>query len=278
MVKTIRNERKAQGPSVANMTIDKFGQLWNWADENCNLTGIAKLPDINPITGVSSVDQERKAAPAWPEELCAAIEGHPNRKMVLFYFLARYSGQRRGDVCAMEWTDYNEVTGKIFVVQEKTGTKVWVPAHRRLREHLATMPRESKFIMTAAHGGKFKPTSVTNRIIEITRDDLGFLDPDGDSYSPHGLRHAAGAALAQAGCTVPQIMSVLGHLTEKQANHYWRQANRTRMSEDAVANWEAMDERQGNVTVLDEVRASKAKELAKAEPHAGTTEETQTGT
>src|SRR5215475_7592134 len=134
MVKAIRNERKAQGPSIANMTVDKLGQLWNWADENCNLTGIAKLPPVNPTTGVASVDQQSKSAPAWPEPLCAAMEGHHHRRMVTFYYLARYTGQRRSDCCEMEWTDYNEVTGKIYVVQEKTNTKVWVPAHKRLRD------------------------------------------------------------------------------------------------------------------------------------------------
>jgi hypothetical protein len=34
---------------------------------------------------------------------------------------------------------------------------------------------------------------------------------------------------------------VLGHLTEKQALHYVRQANRIRLGDDAIANWEAVD-------------------------------------
>jgi len=40
---------------------------------------------------------------------------------------------------------------------------------------------------------------------------------------------------------VPQIMAVLGHLTEKQALHYVRQANRIRLGDDAIATWEAAD-------------------------------------
>jgi hypothetical protein len=57
------------------------------------------------------------------------------------------------------------------------------------------------------------------------------------------LRHLAGSALAEAGCSVPQIMSVLGHLTEKHAYHYVRQANRLRLADDAVAMWERDDQR-----------------------------------
>jgi Tfp pilus assembly protein PilV len=33
-------------------------------------------------------------------------------------------------------------------------------------------------------------------------------------------------------------MAVLGHLTEKQALHYVRQANRIKLADDAVAQWE----------------------------------------
>jgi len=185
-----------------------------------------------------------------PSPAPVAVAKHPNRKMVTFYFLGRYTGQRRGDCCDMKWTDYNDLTGKIFVVQEKTGTKVWVPAHKRLREHLATVERESEYIMTSQYGRAFKPTGVTNRIIEITRDELKFLDQDGDVYSPHGLRHLCGASLAEAGCSAQQIMSILGHLTGEQANHYVRKANRARMGEDAIAAWEAMDAR-GKVELLD---------------------------
>lgn len=103
-------------------------------------------------------------------------------------------------------------------MQEKTGTKVWVPAHIRLRNYLANLPHESEFILTSPKGGAYRKTSVTNLVCSIARE-LGYK-----GYSPHGLRHLAGVALAEAGCTVPQIMAVLGHLAEKQANLHWRQA------------------------------------------------------
>jgi hypothetical protein len=74
------------------------------------------------------------------------------------------------------------------------------------------------------------------------------------------LRHLAGASLAEAGCTAPQIMAVLGHLTEKQALHYVRQANRIRLGDDAMANWEAAD----NVVPL-HVETSSEQSAAKLE-------------
>ena len=46
--------------------------------------------------------------------------------MVTFYYLARYTGQRRGDCADMKWTDLkSEGYGRhlMYVVQEKAGTK-----------------------------------------------------------------------------------------------------------------------------------------------------------
>ena len=68
-------------------------------------------------------------------------------------------------------------------------------------------------------------------IIECKR--LGF-----PGFSPHGLRHLAGAALAEAGCTVDEIMSILGHKTEGEARVYVQQANRKIMASSGVLKWD----------------------------------------
>jgi integrase len=52
-------------------------------------------------------------------------------------------------------------------------------------------------------------------------EGLGF-----PGYSPHGLRHLAGAELAEAGCSMHEIMSILGHLTEREAATYVKQTQR----------------------------------------------------
>ena len=186
------------------MTVDKIGQLWAWAEEYAGLV----LPGDNPARQVAALPVEHESAPAWTPAPCTAFERQPHERMVTFYFLAHYTGQRKGDCCAMRWSDFDG--RRIHVVQEKTGTKLWVPAHIRLRNYLAALPRESEFILTSPKGGAYRKTSVTNLVCAIC-DGLGFK-----GFSPHGLRHSAGVALAQAGCSVPQIMAILGHLTEKQ--------------------------------------------------------------
>jgi hypothetical protein len=57
-------------------------------------------------------------------------------------------------------------------------------------------------------------------------------------YSPHGLRHLAGAALAEAGATPEQIKSILGRLTDDEARKYIQQARRKVMAADGMKLWE----------------------------------------
>jgi integrase len=61
-------------------------------------------------------------------------------------------------------------------------------------------------------------------------------------YSAHGLRHLAGAALAEVGASVHEIMSILGHVTEAQAMEYTRQANRKVMAVSAMAKWDGTND------------------------------------
>jgi integrase len=53
-----------------------------------------------------------------------------------------------------------------------------------------------------------------------------------------GLRHRAGADLAEAGCSPREIMSILGHATERQAAEYVEQARRKVMAKSAMSKWE----------------------------------------
>ena len=232
----------ANKTSVADAVVDMIGALWNFADNELDID----LTGTNPTLGIKARHEEGDAAPAWPAELCAAFESQPHERMRTFYFLARYTGQRRGDVCTMKWSDFNQATNEMHVVQEKTGTRLWVPAPQRLLDYLRTIPQGSDYILTSPKGGAYRATSITNLVCRITAD-LGFSTVDSKGrrrgYSPHGLRHLCGGELAEAGCSTRQIMSVLGHLMEKQAARYVEQANRRRMAHDAQRLRDQMYER-----------------------------------
>ena len=256
-IKRIRNLPEfARKTSVADAVVDMIGMLWNFADNELDV----ELAGINPALGIKSRHEEGDAAPAWPAELCADFQAQPHRRMVTFYFLARYTGQRRGDCCDMQWTDFNQASSEMYVVQEKIGTRLWVPAPRRLLDYLSAIEREGDHILMSSKGDRYRATSVTNIVCGITAE-LGyrFTDSKGKvrGYSPHGLRHLCGSELAEAGCSTRQIMSVLGHLTEKQAVRYVEQANVRRMAHDAQRMRDRMyerDEREAAITRAPNVR------------------------
>ena len=93
------------------------------------------------------LETEGEAAWVWPPELFEAWEHKVNYTERTFYFLARYTGQRKGDCCDMSWSDIYLKGNRIHVVQEKTGKKIWVPLHKRLKKYLATLPRSGAHIL-----------------------------------------------------------------------------------------------------------------------------------
>jgi integrase len=223
-VRAIRNEL-ADRPSVADAIVDKIGRLWRFAKERLDMN-----LGVNPAREVAAIHTDGESHKAWPEELCAAIERHPNPGVVRAYYLLRYTGQRRSDVTRMKTSQFDGSAVELY--QVKTGTYVWVPAHKRLIEHLAGADR-GEYLLESNRKTRYNDQSLS-RLIADACEGLGF-----PGYSPHGLRHLAGASLAEAGCSVHEIMSVLGHITEDEAMHYVKQANRKKMAASAMAKWNA---------------------------------------
>lgn len=215
------------GTTVADRAVDKIGMLWRFAKEH--IEGMDRL-GANPTREVAAVHTTHSPHPAWPPELMAAIEAHPNPRVVRAYYLLRYTGQRRSDVVTMARHQFDGTA--IQVVQEKTGTHCWIPAHKRLREHFASTGLGAEHLLESSWGLPYRETSLTNMIIDACKA-AGY-----PGFSPHGLRHSAGSALAEAGCSVHEIMSILGHLTEREAYEYVRQANRKVMAKSGIEKWE----------------------------------------
>jgi integrase len=60
-------------------------------------------------------------------------------------------------------------------------------------------------------------------------------------YSVHGLRKNAAQALAEAECSISEIMSITGHRSPAMALHYAKHAEKRRLARTAIDRWEAAD-------------------------------------
>ena len=246
-VKAIRDYfREKHSASVADAAVGRVTVLWKFADDH-----LVNDLGTNPTAGVSRAhkDKGKKEHKPWPDKVLAAFEAHAPAHLRLAVTLLLYTGQRRSDVVKMRWSQFD---GEIIeVVQQKTGEYVAIPCHQRLRSILSALPRRSEFILTGERGAPYRADSLA----AMVRKQLHSIGIHG--YSVHGLRKNAAQALAEAGCSVPQIMAVLGHRSPAMAMHYCKRAERRRLAREAIGQWEAADDRREAVDKVSNLRTKR---------------------
>lgn len=164
-----------------------------------------------------TLDQALKAEAALPRHYARAV------------FLARWTAQRRGDLCRMAWADYRD--GEIHVIQEKTGAELFIPVAPPLAEALAVWRQDSQgpTILQQPNGKPLSPASLSVRLPkELQRIGL----PSG--LGIHGLRKLAAACLADAGCSTHEIAAITGHETLGMVAHYTRSADQRILGQKAM--------------------------------------------
>lgn len=187
--------------------------------------------DVNPAGGIKTIAKESDRR-AWTEAECAVLEMacHQDRVpawVLTAYLLGRYTGQRRGDVLRLTWAAYD---GTFFRVRQgKTGTRIEIPVHPRLKAHIDGLPRTSLYILTSPTGRPWDLRNFTRELREVL-DKLGL-----DELSFHGLRHTTATELANAGASEREIMAVTGHRSTESVATYVRSARQRHMATNAIA-------------------------------------------
>ena len=158
----------------------------------------------NPALGVKRYRSRSEGHHAWTEEEIARFQTrHPiNTRAGLALALLLYTGQRRSDVVRMGWQ--NVKADRIVVRQQKTGRPLAIPMHPELVRALAAAPKTNMTFLTTEHGASFSAAGFGNWFRRVC-DAAGL-----SGCSAHGLRHAAGRRLAEAGCTEHKIAATLG--------------------------------------------------------------------
>ncbi|MGO9685116.1 MAG: tyrosine-type recombinase/integrase [Beijerinckiaceae bacterium] len=231
-VKFIRDHFKEKfTASQADMAIDKLSVVWKFADQHLGLD-----LDTNPTTGVARLHKTKKEneRKPWTDEVLAAFEANAPGRLQAAVTLLLYTGQRVSDMVNMKWSHFDG--DLIEVVQQKTGETAWIPCHRRLKALLATLPRRGDNILTAEHGEPYKSASISTLVRRVLHD-AGI-----SGYSVHGLRKNAAQALAEAGCSISEIMAITGHRSPGMALHYAKRAEKKRLARSGMKRWEDSEE------------------------------------
>lgn len=164
----------------------------------------------------------------WTDEEIAQFEAHwPIGTLQRTAFsLLLYTGQRRADVVRMTWPQID--SGRLRLVQQKTGTTVSLPLHPALTEALAAYPRRHVIILVTAYGKPYTDSGFGNKMADAI-DAAGLPT----RCVTHGLRKAAARRLAEAGCTPHEISAVTGHKSLSEVQRYTKAADAERLADSA---------------------------------------------
>jgi integrase len=213
---------------TADEAVMLLSTLWSFAKEH-----LAMRLGSNPTRDVPRLHKRTWEHKPWPDAVIQEFDARarPRRNARLALLLLLYTGQRAGDVAAMKWERYD---GKgIEVRQEKTDELLWIPCHSKLRDALDRAERKSEFILTTQLGSGYSDGAFCNMIAEATAQ-IGRKE-----YTAHGLRKNAAKALAEAGCTIHQIMAITGHKSLSLAMHYSKGAAQKRLAQEAIDKLES---------------------------------------
>jgi integrase len=224
-----RNE-KAETPGMANMVVRVVSLLMSYAIDN-------DYRKDNPAARVKQFKLGEHRA--WTIDELAAYERRwkPGTMQRRAYALARYTGQRLGDVAGM--TRAHRSGGRIRVRQQKTGTDLEIAEHRELTAELARGEQGHISLLVSVTGRAYSA--------ELLGDDFAdWIDAAGlpDECVLHGLRKVAARDLADAGCSAHEIMSITGHKSLKEVERYTKAADQRRLAAAAILKLE----RNGNRT------------------------------
>lgn len=226
----LRDGLAARAPQAANQLAWVLGVLMKFAVDR-------EWRETNPCAGIGRIkggSHERWPEPAIKYALAKLPEQF--RRAVI---LALYTGQREGDCCAMRWDQYDGTA--IAVVQQKTGARLWVPVHRSLKAELDKWDRPADTILTNSLGRSWAPGSFATRFSRVL-DEHSALD----GLVFHGLRKAAAARLAEAGCSSKEIAAITGHATLDMVELYTKEADQKRLAKSAMRRLELVSARDEN--------------------------------
>ena len=145
--------------------------------------------------------------------------------------LALYTGQRRADLVRMTRADLDG--DFIRVVQSKTGARLSIRLHHRLRHVLSIGPSGHLSLLVTTAGKAFDPVYFGGWFKKAIR-----ATSLPEECQLHGLRKTAAKMLAEAGCTELEIMAITGHTTSRMISKYTKDADQRIRASAAILKLE----------------------------------------
>jgi len=168
-------------------------------------------------------------------DLARVCEDVPTAQLIKF---AAYSGQRIGDLVRITPQNF-AVYGRVQIIQHKTGRHVTLPLTPAMKK-LGLVKDALNLIQKANGATNFDNSPIF--MFETERQAkhwyYHWCKIWGIKKPFHGLRKYCAIKMAEAGCTMPEIMAVTGHTSTNTAMKYIKAADRFILAKRAAARVE----------------------------------------
>jgi len=182
----------------------------------------------NPVRETDPPKYKAKGFIPWSAQDMAAFEARwaSGTRERLAYAIFRYSLLRRSDACQAGRQHVKD--GRLKMTQTKTGVEVDVPVLSELQAEIDAAPLGLTFLVTQ-YGAPFTPAGLTKWF--VGRAEMAGLK----NRTPHGLRKATAAAIAEGEGSDKGIAAALGQQTTSEVGTYTKSARQAKLADDAFA-------------------------------------------
>ena len=226
-------------PREADNRVTILARVLSWGAKDGPLRG-------NVLDGFERAYASDRSEIIWLPEHIEAFLQVASPEMRLAMVLALHTGQRQADIRRFAWTAYD---GACISLRQGKARRlgreaplIRVPSTKALKATLDAAPRRAAVILTTKTGRAFSKRYFAEQW-EKTSKAAGLTD-----LHFHDIRGTTVTMLAEAGCTLPEIVSITGHTLRRAQDILDKYLARTsKLAESAIAKFE-------NVTATDSAK------------------------
>jgi integrase len=200
-IKELIRVKARAAPISANRLLALISKIFSWALKE---ELIAASPAMKLDRPGQETERERSLSPDEIKTAWGAFEklGHP---WGAFFKLLLVTGQRRGEVAGMKWSEITTEGWKLPGDRAKKGKGHLVPLSSLAREVLAAVPEFGDYVFRSSRNDAplQKQSKATQRLYDL----CGFAEP----WHPHDLRRTFATQLRTLGVDKLVVSKLLNH-------------------------------------------------------------------
>jgi integrase len=217
-------------PREADNRVTILARVLSWAAKDGPLK-------VNVLDGFERAYASDRSDIIWLPEQIEAFLAVASPEMQFAMVLALHTGQRQGDIRRLAWSQYD---GRSITLRQgkarrlgRVASVVRVPCTNALKATLDSAQRRAAVMLTTKTGLAYQKRYFAEQW-EDTCKAAGIV-----GLHFHDLRGTTVTMLAEAGCTLPEIVAITGHSLRRAQDILDKYLARTsKLAESAIAKFE----------------------------------------